>query len=110
MEIKTGKTRLIILIGNYAIAVPRLCNFKAGCIKNTRAALHDTYGNGILNPILAWTAFGLATLTRRATPLSDAEWHMFEYERYEKAYWLGVAEERHKFGIVNNRIVALSYG
>lgn len=115
MEIQNGSSRMVLLIGQLAIKIPRINNgfdmFMRGIIGNfheERVWKHHIQFHWKLQfaPVL-FGFFGLITVMKRAKPFNGhipENWHKVHYSGWAVEY------KNASFGILDNKIVAIDYG
>ena len=124
LEIKRGVTRWVILIGKYAVKLPRIhisrehwfCaweNFLRGLLGNMKENQFGTLEFDVLCPVIFYLPGGFLTVMARATPLTDVQWDTLDVEAFFHNGDLSVdlvEDKRDSFGTLNGRIVAVDYG
>lgn len=117
MEInRQGCTRLVILIGPWAIKLPRFgYGWRlglTGLLCNMAEVRAWTMRAPELCPIVAHVPGGFALVMRRARPLTEAEWTAFDFDRFcdPGPYVVPAERKRDSFGVLDGRIVAVDYG
>lgn len=111
-----GTTRRVILVGRYAIKVPRVdYGWQAilgGLLANMREWSFSCAGWPELCPVLWRIPGGFLIVMRRARPLTDEEWTAFDYDSFIETddYFVPVDYKYGSFGILDGRIVAVDYG
>lgn len=128
--INTGVTRHVILIGDYAVKIPRLNygwrNFLQGLLCNMQEASFGKMNDKRMCPVLFSINGGFLLIMPRCRPLSEIEFNTLNINTFwgknEKAtngYYgdciIPVEHKRDSFGWfkangVNNKIVAIDYG
>lgn len=130
---RAGVTRIVILIGPWAIKLPRFGYGWAlglrGLLCNMQERDFASTGWPELCPVL-WSGWGGWVLVmRRARELTETEWERFDYDAFVRRHesdWdidVGSLEQIYRadgyvpveckadsFGILDGRIVALDYG
>jgi len=114
---KQGVTRLVFLIGRYAIKIPNFKystqNFLSGCLANHNERLFCKQYKGM--PQLTKVAytyyssiFGLINIQKRASPVLDN----VKQGYIDKAYFKDVCNDFkfENFGIIGGRLVCVDYG
>ncbi len=122
MKLLSGATRHVFLIGDYAIKVPRLTDWKLflhGLLANMQEA---EFGNcpcvknrmfiADVAPVFWRIPLGFMIVMARARPLTDFEWAIFEYESFVNGqdYVIPAENKQSSFGIYDGRLVAVDYG
>lgn len=131
MKIAYGCSRMVILIGNYAIKLPNLKYRYPSCLwglihnlseSNWYKASQGIFNNGeiqdydkLLCPILYANRFGLVVIMKRAQPLPKTfdcpivfEWLASRFIKFGDC--ICPAEKKiDSFGLLNNEIVAIDY-
>ena len=106
--INTGATRTVLLVGRWAVKIPKIHiggwglihNFLTGICANIREAqLSKVYGEGYC-PVL-FAGFGMVVMPRCA-PLNDQEWA-------QTVPMHGVEHKRENYGKLRDCIVATDY-
>ena len=114
----TGSNRLVVLTPRYAFKVPNVrCWWHAvwGLIDNMQEARVNGRGRwparatGVA-PIAFALPGGLLNVMRRARPLTDAEWALFDAERHCREHGLSAEPKRDSFGVLDGCILAVDYG
>jgi len=111
IELKRGANRIVWLVGNWALKLPRLQSWRGflfALINNQTEV--ERQGPGYC-PVVFWIPGGWLTVQRRAEPLTRLEWELFDSSRFIRAYGLqGVETKPCSFGKVDGQIVAVDYG
>ena len=115
MKVTSGATRTVLLIGRYAIKVPRCSSWRTflnGLLANMQERQFARTGWPELCPVLASLPGGWLLVMPRAAPMSDAEWCDFEPEAFceTESYTLPVEHKQDSFGLLDGRVVAVDYG
>lgn len=118
MLIKYGVTRIVILIGNFAIKIPNFkngqLNFLMGCVSNKRErtlfkSFVDFDGYSIYKyvaPSLYCSIFGLIQIQKRCEPLNRD----LSDEEKQKFFEVCMGDlKRENFGLLDGNIVCLDY-
>lgn len=115
---KEGITRIVILIGNFAIKFPNVrngqLNFLTGCLSNYRERLYCKTFKGVLNnyyyslvaPSIYCSIFGLVQIQKRCIPL-NRELSGDEIDKFREISRGDLKPEN--FGIFKNKVVCLDY-
>lgn len=122
MKLAGGITRAVLLIGPYAIKVPRVrygwSKFLYGLLSNmTEARFKPLADKWSLAPVVFAVPGGWLNVQRRCEPIGDDDWnhisHDGEYEAMNGLpYWNGMSCDfkRDNFGTLDGRVVLLDYG
>lgn len=115
MQIKSGATRHVLLIGCWAVKVPRVTswrNFLQGLLANMQEREFARTGWPELCPVLWAVPGGWVLVMARAQPLTAAEWSDFRPDDFCAArdYAVPVESKHCSFGTLAGRIVAVDYG
>jgi hypothetical protein len=113
ISLARGSTRLILLLGPWAIKLPNLTGgwrlFLCGLLGNLQEAEFARAGWPELCPVLWAMPGGLLIVMPRAAPLP--RWYMVDFYRLDRgAYVLPVELKHDSFGLLNGRVVAIDYG
>lgn len=124
IEIKRGITRWVLLIGKYALKMPRIhtkrehwgcswVNFLRGLMANMNENQFSGLEFDVLCPVVFYIPGGFLTVMLRASPLTDDQWKTLDVK---DLLFNGdvspdlVEYKRDSFGVLNGRIVAVDYG
>lgn len=113
---REGITREVLLIGRYAIKIPKLIygwhKFLCGLLANMQEAQFGRAGWPELCPVLFHIPGGWLIVMRRAAPLEDDEWMAFDAEAFcnREDRVIPAEPKRDSFGWLDGRIVAVDYG
>ncbi|MDP3740344.1 MAG: hypothetical protein Q8R02_23355 [Hyphomonadaceae bacterium] len=113
---RQGITREVILIGRYAIKVPRIVYgwrmFLCGLLANMQEREFARAGWPELCPVTFSIPGGWLVVMRRARPLTPAEWSDFRpYDFCNLDDRVIPAEAKYdSFGVLDGSIVAVDYG
>lgn len=115
MNIMLGATRAVLLIGTFAVKVPRPTTwrtFLTGLLANMQEREFACLGWPELCPIAFSLPGGWLVVMRRAAPLTNAEWAAFDTEEFIKQGTGVIPAEKKQdsFGWLDGRIVAVDYG
>ena len=118
MKLEGGCTRRVLLVGSYAVKLPRFGygwrSGLQGLIHNLNEATWSRYCDRYagLCPVVFSLPGGFLNVMQRARPLTSEEWSDFDYEAFVEHddYRLPVENKDDSFGIVAGRIVAVDYG
>jgi len=111
-----GVTRHVLLVGPYAIKVPRLNygwgKFLTGLLCNMQERMMGTLGLDALCPVVWSIPGGWCVVMRRARIMTDEEFDAFDVEAFLDRPDYSVPAERksNSFGWLGDRIVAIDYG
>jgi len=118
MQIKKGTTRIVFLIGKYAIKFPRIHHkypghrykmFLRGLLANIDENFwwKSTYKRDKLCPVKFKSPLGFFLVMDRAIPLKESEYNK---EQFEKDFFgLPLDNKIVNFGKIDNRIVLIDY-
>lgn len=118
MQIKKGTTRTVILVGSYAIKVPRFWHqysghrwkiFLRGILANIDESFwwKCAFQKEKLCPVLWKSPLGFILVMKRAEPLTEEE---YDKEKFENEFKLLPLDNKMiNFGKVENRIVLIDY-
>lgn len=107
MQIKSGATRHVFLIGTKAIKIPRCTHwhlFLTGLLAN----MQERRFSGVFeNLALCWgDPLGFFIVMPRASPLSDEAWASVNVDE-----WADMVESKQdSFGMIDGKVVAVDYG
>lgn len=124
---RDGCTRIVVLIGSWAIKLPRFGYGYAmglrGLLCNMQERAIWTLGWPQLCPVLFSLPGGWLLVMRRAEPLTDEQWAAFDFPAYEAFRRHRATEgnrmsdgivpaeyKREHFGMVDGRMVTVDYG
>ena len=113
---KNGITREVILIGKYAIKIPKLIygwsNFLLGLLANMQETSVWSCKSEKLCPVLFSVPGGWLIIMKRARPLTDDEWSDFDPFSFRKEgdYEIPMELKQDSFGVLDDKIVAVDYG
>jgi hypothetical protein len=118
---RNGITRIVILIGRWAIKVPcvrysgqRWRCFLRGLLANMQERDVAATGWPELCPVLFAVPGGLLIVMRRASAMSNTEWDAFRYDNFITLdggrTLLPVENKPDSFGWLDGRVVAVDYG
>lgn len=120
LAVDGGVTRAVLLIGPYAVKVPRLrygwANLLSGLLSNmTEARFAGLANQFCLCPTVLSVPGGFLNVQRRCQALTDDEWEMTRLNHddvHGRGDWQGMACDfkRDNFGTIGGRIVLLDYG
>lgn len=115
-DFKQGSTRNVILVGDWALKFPRMCEwrlFLRGLLANIQESQFFGFRfSNVLCPVLWAIPGGFLLCMRRAEPLRRDVWERMDIERWLKEQQLsGICEGKLDcFGIVNGQTVVVDYG
>lgn len=117
MDVKVGSTRLVVLVWDFAIKLPRLYSWKSflcGILANMQENEFSRLRLKELCPVLFCSWGGFVTVMPRCEEVRLADWDSFNYWEFvdgpDPSCILPVEEKRSSFGILDGRIVAIDYG
>jgi hypothetical protein len=116
-----GATRLVLLVGRWAIKVPRITSWKLflhGLLANMQEAEFSKAGWPELCPVLWSIPGGLLVVMKRAVPVTDGWWKTRQdvIDRVfnpRRGYVVPVERKQDSFGWLDSedgRLVAVDYG
>ena len=110
-----GVTRTVILIGNVAIKLPAMVEwrlFLLGLLANMQEALFSRTERPELCPVLWARPGGFLVVMRRARVLTDGEFLALDLEQWVQRGDFTVPAEikPDSFGYLDGRLVAVDYG
>lgn len=117
IEIKSGATRHVLLIGRWAIKVPRITRWRM-FLHGLLANMQERQWSGFchrLCPIVFGVPGGWLVVMRRAAPLPDETWDawdastMQQFKKFDGTT-LPVEYKRDSLGEFEGRVVAVDYG
>lgn len=113
---RMGCTRIVFLIGAWAVKVPNVCYgwrlFLIGLLANMQERTFSKAGWPELCPVLWSIPGGWLVVMPRARPLTDDEFLALDYDAFtdKPEYVVPVEDKADSFGWLGDRIVALDYG
>lgn len=112
---RTGCTRIVILVGCYAIKLPNALSgwrlFLLGLLANMQEREFSAARWPELCPVVASTPGGWLVIMRRARPMTDAEFQQFDPAWLDRGDYVIPAELKpNSFGWLNEQLVAIDYG
>ena len=115
---RNGVTRIVILIGSWAIKLPRFdygwrLGLQGLLANHQEEALWQDTRWAELCPVLWSVPGGFALIMRRARPLDDVEFEDFclnGWIMYPDNERIPVEKKADSFGILDGRVVAVDYG
>ena len=110
-----GTTRVVLLLGTFAIKIPRFSSWKlflSGLLANMQEREFGATRWPQLCPVIGSLPGGWLVVMKRAEPLTYAEWQDFDVEKWrtQSTYIVPVENKWDSFGRVDGRIVAIDYG
>ena len=113
--LKYGVTRCVLLVGDYAIKVPAMVEwrlFLLGLLANMQEALWSKTGWPELCPVLWAMPGGFLVVMRRARVLTDEEFLALDLEHWVQRtdYLIPVEIKSDSFGYLDGCLVAVDYG
>lgn len=114
-EIAYGATRVVWLLGNVAIKLPRpqsWKNFLLGLIANMQEREFSLAGWPELCPVLWSVPGGWLVVMRRAAPMSEKLFADFDFDAFVQKgdYYVPVEPKVENLGVLDGRVVAVDYG
>lgn len=120
LETHGGITRAVLLIGKFAIKVPRVRygwdKFLRGLLSNmTEARFSCLADKFVLAPVIFAIPGGWLNIQRRCEPLTEEEWqsiHANDDDVHNPGHWNGFFCDfkRNNFGTLDGKIVLLDFG
>lgn len=110
IEVKHGTSRLVLLIGPYAVKIPhpqRWHGFLYGLIANSNEAKLGRLGEPGLCPVLFSVRGGWLVVMPRCEPLGKAQFEALPCAPPARG---AVEHKRDSFGLFRGRVVAVDYG
>lgn len=113
--IRRGTTRTVLLLGRWAIKVPSHVSwrlFLIGLLANMQERQFAVTGWPELCPVVFGLPGGWFIVMRRAAPLTDEEWDVFDPQGFcdPGDRTIPAEAKRDSFGKLNGGIVAVDYG
>ena len=105
-----GATRIVLLVGGYAVKLPRLNTWRTflnGLLANMQEREFSLTGWPELCPVLFSFPGGWLVVMRRARPLTYCEFEAVDMRGFGG---IPVEGKRDSFGWLDGRIVAVDYG
>lgn len=114
MAVLHGATRTVLLIGRWAVKLPRLGGGYRSLLYGLLANHQEVQFRNLdhkLCPVRFWLPFGLLVVMPRVSPLAQ-ELTSEEYEAFVECedYVLPVESKADSFGWLGDRLVAIDYG
>lgn len=118
VKVKMGVTRIVFLVGRYAIKIPNFknghMNFLNGCLCNCRErdfckkfiGVQNNIFYDLVAPSIFCSFFGLLQIQKRCNPLKR------ELTEKEISHFKEICNgdiKRENFGVLNNKLVCLDY-
>lgn len=117
IEVHHGCSRMVILVGRWAIKVPQTrygwSNFLTGLLCNVREGRCREFPCPEVCPVVLYVPGGFLSVMPRARPLTDEEWAEFDPEGFceREDYVVPAEHKRCSFGVMpDGRMVAVDYG
>ena len=115
MHVRSGATRHVLLVGRWAIKIPRVTcwrNFLQGLLANMQEWEFARAGWPELCPVRWSMPGGWMVVMPRAEPLTAAQWSNFRpYDFCDRPAYMVPAEPKFSsFGVLAGQIVAVDYG
>jgi len=110
-----GTTRMVFLVGDYAIKVPSLAEYRlflCGLLANLQEASFSKTQWDELCPVILSVPLGLMVVMKRCIPLTREQFFSLDYGKFvhKEDYQVPVENKLDSFGILDGRIVAVDYG
>lgn len=115
MKITSGSTRIVVLVGSVAIKIPRFLSWQTflwGLLANMQERTFSKAKWAELCPVLLADPLGFLVVMKRASPLSEEEFLLLDYQAFKEKsdYVIPVEHKRSSFGSLNGAIVEIDYG
>lgn len=112
---KSGITREVFIIGNYAIKVPSMRSWKGflwGLLANMQEKVWWNDKDKRLCPVLFSLPGGFLAVMPKVTVMTDDEFDGFDYESFIHLhpYDIPVESKSDSFGYLDGKVVAIDYG
>ncbi|MGE3757736.1 MAG: hypothetical protein AB7H97_08270 [Pseudobdellovibrionaceae bacterium] len=116
-KFKRGTMRAVLLTSTRAIKFPAFGSYRA-FLEGLRANLEEQDQWCLLRhekmcPVLWWLPLGFGVVMPRVRPLTEAEFHDFDYVGFAdlgNSFSLAVECKADSFGVLDGKIVAVDYG
>jgi hypothetical protein len=117
-SIKSGATRIVLLIGGWAIKIPRFTHwnlFLCGLLANRQERMFGRLwckDSRKLCPILFSLPGGFLVVMRRAEPMPESLFEILDIEAWKDCgdFVIPVENKISSFGLIDGAIVAVDYG
>jgi len=116
MEInREGSTRIVFLIGNYAVKLPNVCEWRL-FLHGLLANMTEVRCGGVVEdgfaPVLWHLPAGFGLVMQRARVLTDEEFQALDFEMWRDRgdYVIGAEPKSNSLGWIDGQIVAIDYG
>lgn len=110
--VNTGFNRWVLLVGSWAIKVPRMSTWRSllfGLLNNMNEATIAPDSEGAC-PILLAVPGGWAVVMRRARIMTDEEFARFDSEEFCRRHGLVAEHKPDSYGFVDGRPVCVDFG
>lgn len=114
---RTGATRYVFLIGNFAIKIPRFSSwecFLQGLICNLQEICFSKCDWPKVCPVIFHLPLGILLIMPRCEPISQEYWDVIAPNisawMSGENYCIPVEHKQNSFGWLNKQLVALDYG
>lgn len=110
MKVKRGSTRIVILVGKYAVKIPNIVEWKLflnGLLGNMRERAYwrfQTFPK--LCPIVFSIPGGFINIMKRATPLSIEEFNDLNWVLFDR---IPCERKLSSYGLLEGKIVVVDY-
>lgn len=117
--VRTGATRIVFLVGTYAVKIPNVCNgwklFLLGLLANMQEATFSSMGWRTLCPVLWSLPGGWLVVMPRVRVMTREEFDTWDYEAWAAREAADMPNEfldvkPENFGWWRGRLVVLDYG
>lgn len=113
--VRHGSTRVVLLIGRWALKLPSLYSwphFLRGLLCNMQEAMFSATGWPELCPVVLSIPGGWLVVMPRAHPISREEFFSMDYESFVQRpdHVVPVERKLDSFGMLDGRLVAVDYG
>jgi len=112
MKICNGTTRLVILIGKWAIKIPQIKYswklFLNGLLANMQEVEFSTLKDDRVCPILFYVSGGWVVVMPKCDIISEEDFLNLDIDKFHPT--IPVENKRNSFGYYNGNIVAIDYG
>ena len=115
MTTKYGTTRIVFLVGDYAIKVPAMTEwrlFLLGLLANMQEALWSKTGWPELCPVVWAIPGGFLLVMRRARAMTRDEFNTIDLNKWvqRQGYIVPAETKMDSFGYLHGSLVAVDYG
>lgn len=115
MTVCHGASRIVFLVGGYAIKIPRFWRWKGlllGLIAQMQEVEFGRTGWPEFCPVVFWIPGGFLVVMRRADELTQAQFDAIDFDKFanQDGYYCFVEPKIENMGMLDGRIVAVDYG